>query len=544
MANTKIRGITIELGADYKQVTDAFKKVSKELSGVDKSLKDVNKLLKLDPSNVELLSQKQKYLQDAIKLANDKLEEEQKMLDALPSSATGELTDEQMALAREIEATRIQLNDYQTQLDAVETATTDTAEATEQADKATEDYGKQSQTTADKLSKMGNIVTGLRNGFDMFMGVLKVGKQIYDTFIGDTVKLADDLMVQSQVTGLSTDALQEYSYMAELVDTDVDTITGSMTKMVKNMATATKGTGDAYNAFQKLGVAITDDNGEMRDQNDVFADVIQALGQMTNETERDALAMQIFGKSARELNPLIEAGADSIEEYRQQAHDMGYVLDGETLQALGNVDDNIQILKNQFDTAKRQIASGLLPIVLDITQAFVEWAGSVDWQQVGAVIKKVMETIGGAIQKLKPIIDVVIEVIGWLLDKLHALFTAKWEIPKIKLPHIALTPKGWKISDLLTGTIPKLTIDWYKKGYDGMVLDGATIFGMNNKGQLMGGGEAGREIIIGEDKLASMLRGQMVINVTVNEANNAEATAQAVMNRMQLAVASEGRMWQ
>lgn len=544
MANTKIRGITIELGADYKQVTDAFKQVSKELSGVDKSLKDVNKLLKLDPSNVELLSQKQKYLQDAIKLANDKLEEEQKMLDALPSSATGELTDEQMALAREIEATKIQLSDYEKQLADVESTTEGTTTATEQADKATDDYGKQADSTTNKLSKMGTIISGLRDGLDLFMGALKVGKQIYDEFIGDTVKLADDLMVQSQVTGLSTDALQEYAYMAELVDTDVDTITGSMTKMVKNMATATKGTGDAYNAFQKLGVAITNDNGEMRDQNDVFADVIQALGQMTNETERDALAMQIFGKSARELNPLIEAGADSIEEYRQQAHEMGYVLDGETLQALGNVDDTIQVLKNTFDTVKRQIATALLPIVEDITGAFVEWAQSVDWVAVGNTIKKVMETIANAVSKLKPVFDVVIDVIGWLLDKLHTLFTTKFEIPKIKLPHISVSPKGWKVSDLLVGSVPKLSIEWYKKGYDGMVLDGATIFGMNKNGQLMGGGEAGREIIIGEDKLASMLRGQMVINVTVNEANNAEATAQAVVNRMQLAVASEGRVWQ
>lgn len=534
MASTKIRGITIELGADTTQLTEAFKKVTKDLSSVDKQLKDVNKLLKLDPTNVELLSQKQKYLEDAIALSTQKLEEEQKMLNSLPSSATGELTDEQMALAREIEATKIQLEGYQKELEGT---TTDT----QQADKATEDYGKQQEKTSDKLAKAGQVLTGLQSGFQMLMGAIRTIKQVYDTFIGDTVKLADDLMVQAQVTGLSTDALQEYAYMAELVDTDVNVITGSMTKMVKNMATATKGTGDAYKAFEKLGVAVTDSNGEMRDQNDVFAEVIQALGQMTNETERDALSMQIFGKSARELNPLIEAGADNIEEFRQQAHEMGYVLDEETLGALGSVDDNMQMLKNNFESAKRQIATGLLPIVLDITNAFVEWAGSVDWQQVGAVIKKVMETIAGAIQKLKPVIDVVIEVIGWLLDKLHDLFTAKWEIPKIKLPHFKVTgslnPLNWFAEGL-----PKISIDWYKKGMEGMVLDRPTIFGINKNGQLMAGGEAGREIIIGEDKLKSLMSGT-TINIVINESNNPEATAEAVATRMQLALASEGRVW-
>ena len=96
----KVRGITIELGADFTQVTDAFNKVTKELGGVDKSLKDVNKLLKLDPSNVELLAQKQGYLEEAISLTAQKLLEEQKMLESMPTDANGELTEQQKALRR------------------------------------------------------------------------------------------------------------------------------------------------------------------------------------------------------------------------------------------------------------------------------------------------------------------------------------------------------------------------------------------------------------------------------------------------------------
>jgi len=535
MAKTKIRGITIELGADYSQLTDAFKKVTKELSGVDKQLKDVNKLLKLDPSNVELLSQKQKYLEDAIGLANQKLEEEQKMLEALPSSATGELTEEQMALQREIEATKIQIQGYNDELDGI-TGTT------QQVEKATKDYGEQQEKTTDKLAKAGQIMTGLKSAFDMLGGAINTVKQVYDTFIGDTVKLADDLMVQSQTTGLSTDALQEYAYMAELVDTDVNVITGSLTKMVKSMDSAKSGTGATAEAYAKLGVAVTDSNGILRDQNDVFAEVISALGNMTNETERDALSMQIFGKSARELNPLIEAGSDSIEEFRKQAHEMGYVLDEETLASLGGIDDNMQLLKNNFEAVKRQIGTALMPIVIDITNAMVEWAQSVDWVEVGNTIKTVMDGIGKAIEKLKPVFKLLGDIIGWVVEKLDDLFTHKFELPKIKLPHFkftgSLNPLNW-----LKDGLPKIGVDWYRKGMEGMVLDGATIFGMNSNGQLMAGGEAGREIIIGEDKLKSMM-GTSTINIVINESNNPEATANAVATRMQVALASEGRVWQ
>ena len=110
------------------------------------------------------------------------------------------------------------------------------------------------------------------------------------------------------------------------------------------------------------------------------------------------------------------------------------------------------------------------------------------------------------------------------------------------MPHFAIKPKGWGIGDLLQGVIPKLSIDWYAKGMEGMVLDGATIFGINNKGQLMGGGERGREVIIGENKLKSMLGGANIV-INVNEVNNPEATAEAVMNKLQISLQSEGRTW-
>lgn len=543
MAATKIRGITIELGADTSKLTKAFKDVSKELSTVDKNLKDVNKLLKLDPKNVELLGQKQEYLNKAVELTQKKLEEEKKLLAEMPSAADGSLTEQQKALQREIEATTIQLDKYNKELE----------ETKDKSDQQTGLVGKLKDKfgefkdklgdVGDKLSKFGLAMQGVKAGFEMVSGAVNMAVNAYKQFIGDTVTMADELMEQSVVTGLSTDALQEYAFMAELVDTDVSTITGSMAKMTKNMATASKGTGDAYNAFKKLGVAVTDESGELRDANEVFQEAITALGNMDNETEANALAMQIFGKSAMELNPLIDAGAEAIEEYRNQAHEMGYVLDTETLEALGGVDDTMQLLTNQFTAVKNEIAVALLPIVQEITTAFLEWAQSVDWEKVGQIIKAVFDGIGAAINAVIPIVKTIIEWFGKIVEAVKSIFTMKWEWPKIPLPHFGITPKGWRLKDLFSGTIPKLNIEWYAKGMEGMVLDGATIFGMNNKGQLMGGGERGREVIIGENKLKSMMGGTNIV-INVNEANNAEATAEAVMNRIQMTLAAEGRTWQ
>lgn len=542
---TKIRGITIELGAEYSKVTEAFAQVTKEMSGVSKGLRDVNKLLKLDPTNTELLAQKQSYLEQAVNLAKQKLEEEKQMLEAMPTGNGEELTEEQKALQREIEATKLQISGYEEQLEKTKKAQEDASKSADTLEKEVDEAGKSASGAQGSFADFANVLTGLNQGAELIKkGVQAVG-DAYQSLIGDTVELADNLLTQSSVTGLSTDQLQEYAYMAELVDTDVGTITGSLTKLTNNMQSASNGTGDAYKAFQQLGIDVTNADGTLRDANDVFDEAIDKLGQMENQTERDALTMDIFGRSGKELNPIIDAGSEAIEGFRQEAYDMGYVLDNDTLQSLGGIDDNMQRLKNTFDNAKNQIAVALAPVVADITDKFVEWAQSVDWEEVGRIAKQCFDTIGSAIKAVWPIIETLIKWIGKAIDIANDLFEGKWELPKITLPHPYIKPRGWKIGDLLKGSIPSIGIDWYAKGYEGMVLDGATIFGMNKNGELMAGGERGREIIIGENKLQQMLnsRGQMVVNITVNEANNAEATAEAVMNRMQLQVATEGSVW-
>lgn len=116
MAKGRIAGITIEIGADTSKVTKAFNDVNKSLKTTGSSLKDVDKLLKLKPGNIELLTQKQEYLTKAIDDTKKKLEVEEEALKKLKeNSTTDEVTEEQKALAREIEATKTDLENLTTE---------------------------------------------------------------------------------------------------------------------------------------------------------------------------------------------------------------------------------------------------------------------------------------------------------------------------------------------------------------------------------------------------------------------------------------------
>lgn len=230
----------------------------------------------------------------------------------------------------------------------------------------------------------------------------------------ETAKAADEIMTMSKVTGLSTDTIQEMNYASELLDVSTETMTGSMTKMIRTMSDAQKGTGDAADAYRKLHINIKDSNGQLKDSEQVFYETIDALGKVRNETERDALAMEIFGRSARDLNPLIEAGSKSLKELGVEAQKMGYVMDGDALNSLGQLDDAMNKFKNQTDAFKNSIAMIMLPVLTSLFEmlnkidpkiiATVAIIGTI--AAVAVTVAKAIKDVTNTFKALKPVTEV------------------------------------------------------------------------------------------------------------------------------------------
>lgn len=237
------------------------------------------------------------------------------------------------------------------------------AENTDKAQKKSKLFGD--VLKAELLSKL--IIDGVKN---LAEGFKKVGEAITGAFT-DSVKWADELNTLSEKTGVSTEKLQEWEYMSSLLDVDINTLTASNTKLIKTMASAQSGSASASEAFKQLGVAYQNTDGSLRASDEVMFEVINALGGVGNEAERDALAMQIFGKSAMELNPLIKAGADQINALAQEAHDVGYVLDSDAVGALNRTQDAMDRMKNAGDGLKRQMSAEFAPVIADAFEAVI-----------------------------------------------------------------------------------------------------------------------------------------------------------------------------
>lgn len=317
MAN-RIKGLTIEIGGNTTKLQRSLSGLDRSLKNTQDKLKDIDKLLKLDPRNTELLTQKQKALEDSIKGTKLRLNE---LKTAQEGVAKG--SEDWDTLQREIIATEQQLESLQRDYRSFGSVGAQQVAA----------VGRSMEELGGKIEGVGRKLAPLSAAGGAVLGAL--GKLGYDA-----VQNADDLNTLAKQTGFTTEELQQFRYAADLIDVSAEDITGSISKLRKAM------TGHA-DAWQALGVATTDANGNLRDSSDVFYETLQALSQISNETERDTLAMEIFGKSADQLAGIIDDGGAALKQYGQEAKDLGLILDQDTLDALNETNDSIDRLKAQ-----------------------------------------------------------------------------------------------------------------------------------------------------------------------------------------------------
>ena len=313
-------------------------------------------------NSVELLAGKQKLLQDKLQATKDIGQQYNRILEetvAKYGENSAEADKVRVAIAKN-EAEQIKL---EKQLEAVTQQLKIQSSAWTQVGQKAQEIGKKFSDVGEKMVKAGTKLVAVGGAVVGALGGVAVSAS----------KSADEINTLSKQTGMSTDTLQKFAYASDIIDVDLNTLTKSYAKLTKQMNAARDGTGAAAEAFATLGVSVTDANGQLRDNEEVFAEVIAALGNIENETERDALAMTIFGKSAQELNPLILGGADALAEMGDEAEALGLVLSQDTLDSLNAFNDVIDSSKAKFKALKdvigAKVVEAISPYFDDITAA-------------------------------------------------------------------------------------------------------------------------------------------------------------------------------
>jgi hypothetical protein len=240
-------------------------------------------------------------------------------------------------------------------LKEVKAPTDKAGEAAEQAGTKWEGFKSVLGGVAMVATAAGGVLKGVFNGIkvvveDVVKVILAIGTAAIvaagalGMMVFKSATAADQISQLSLETGISTTRLQELAYAGTKLDVSLETITSSSARLIRSMNMAAGGSKTQEAAFKALGVSVTDSNGNLRDSQVVYAEVIDALGKIENPTERDALAMELFGKSAQELNPLIKAGSEELAKYSREAHTMGAVVSKEGIEALDQFKDNFDAM--------------------------------------------------------------------------------------------------------------------------------------------------------------------------------------------------------
>lgn len=361
--NTKF---TLSGEKEYKQ---AISEIGSGMKVLDSEMRKVSSAYAQNADSVEALNAKNDVLERKISTQVEKIEY---LKAALQQSAEkyGEADKRTMQWQTSLNNAEAELNNLNNQFDENKQKIADSGKEMgnlgDVVNGLTSKLGIQlPDGMKSSMNAMGSLDAqslALAGGFAaVAAAIVKVEKAMI-SMTKESAAFADNIITLSMQTGQSTQQLQEFAYASELIDVSVDTLQGSLTKLTNNMQDTMNGTGNAKASFDKLGVSVINAvDGSMRSANDVFYETIDALGQVKNETERDAMSMDIFGRSAQDLNPLIIQGSKTLKEYADEAHNVGYVLDDEALSALGAVDDAYQRLQKTQEGVKNQLSAEFAP---------------------------------------------------------------------------------------------------------------------------------------------------------------------------------------
>lgn len=439
----KLRRAITEINNGAKVLKSEMNKLTAEYDGNTDSAEFLTQ--KYDILERQMLTQKDKV--EALKQAVADSAEAYGEADSRTQNWIIQLNNAEAALAN----TYGEMGRTQTAIEDMDGALDNVSGSTETASGGMESLGDVLDTVADKLGiKLPDSITKTADGLGAiptstavaagaFAAVLAVVVKLEKKLMDMTKEAADsakNLVDMSSQTGISTENLQAFQYAEDFIGVSTDTIADSLKDLTTKMSDAANGNEDVIEKFDQLRVSIYDADGNLRNAEDTFWDVVDSLGEMSNQTERDALAMDLINESAQKLNPLIEIGSEGFKKYADEAENVGYILSNDQLKALTDVDEAQNRLLKSQEAVSKQISAQYAPYMSDAlneTRELIEKVGTalIDSGAVdafGSILDSavsLLEPLGDLVSDLLPPLGVLLQgvagTIAWIADTINLI---------------------------------------------------------------------------------------------------------------------------
>jgi phage-related protein len=425
-----------EINRDFKVLGSEMKLVTSQFDKQDKSLQAVT--ARNEVLNKEIDAQKNKVstLESALKNAAESFGENDKRTKAWQIQLNNANAD---------------LNKMERELDennkALDEASDGFDEAGTEADKFGDEIKDSAKVTDDaggKFEKLGSVLKGVAAGIGVAMAAIgtaavTAGKKLFD-MANDAAAAGDEIDKVSQRIGLSRQGYQEWDYVLSQNGASISSLENGMKKLNNTVDDAVNGSTSATDKFQRLGISMDDLQGKSREE--IFEMTVKGLQGISDEGEKAAIANDLLGNSSVELAALLNQSAESTEDLKNKASELGLVMSDESVDAAVNYTDAMDNLTRSFDGVKNNITSQLLPgftMVLDgLTGLITGQEGAAEQlkegaretvEQIAIILPQILEVVTGLISAIAEVApDLVVALVNGILDNLPTLIEAATNI--------------------------------------------------------------------------------------------------------------------
>lgn len=588
----RISGITIEIGGDTTNLQKSLKKVDGALRTTQGNLKDVNKLLKLDPGNVELLRQKQQDLEKSISLTKDRLEQLKAVnKDSVSPEEWDAIQREIVATEQSLKGLEQQYRDFGSvasqQIKAVGQSLQDAGGKVEAFGKKLAPVSGAAAAIGGGLLKLGyNAITSADelNTLSQQTGIstdelqrMQYASELVDVSVEDITgalrklkpKITENNTALADLGVATTDADGNLRDATDVFYDALEALSKIDNETERDQAAMElfgKSADSLAGIIDDGGAAIRDYGQQAEDLGLILdGDTLDALN-TTNDTI-DKLKANLAGTMAAigadvasVLGPALEKGAELIKTITDKLRKLtpeqtetilkivGVVaalapvitIGGKLISGLGSI---ISVIGTVVGVLGGPLTIAIGAIIAIGVLLYKNWDTVKEYaiklkDGVVNAFNNIKDKVNGAIDAVKSKIDTLKQKfedlktkVGNIWESIKNFFTGGFQLPHIPLPHFSITPAGWKIGDLLKGTLPSLNIAWYKKAYDNPVMFTSPTV-MATPSGLKGFGDGhGAEIVMGLDKLREVIGSAgVVINVYPSAGMNEEQLARKIQD--------------
>jgi len=293
------------------------------------------------------------------------------------------------------------------------------------ANQKLDDTDKKAGGVANKLGE--GIKTAAKWGAAIVSGATAaVGGLLAVT--NETAEYADEIDKLSERTGINREELQRWKYAAAQSGGDIGKLEVGIKTLSNAMDDAMNGSKKATAAFEALGICV--DDLRNKSQEEIFEEVMKSLADMEQGAQRNAVGVDLLGKSYTELLPLLNAGSEGIQELKDRADELGIVMSEEAVRANVTFGDTLQDIQESFAGVVRGLTNSFLPMMQQFADFVVanmpmihEIMGNVFnalGESIAAVLPFLMDLIQNA---LPPVIELFTQIASDVLPPVIELFT-------------------------------------------------------------------------------------------------------------------------